>query len=363
MPTDTGIGMNIASIRILRLALGAGLAMWFSQAAAWDMSFIAPVFAIVLLATPLPALPLQSGIKFVLALTLAIYSGLFLLPFLVYQLGVGILLLTLALFWSFYIPAKGGSAIVGTFITIGLTLTVAIGSTSIDGFLQLAAGVSANALFGIAFVWLAHALLPDSMAQALPQSTAPTPPPAASPPDFATARNHALRSLVIVFPVCLLVLLSSNGAAYAAVMIKVASMGQQTSTQGTAQAARSLLGSTIIGGIGAIIAWQILSLWTSLFMYVLLVGLAGLLIGPRIFKDQGMHPKAATWSYGYVTLIIILAPAVLDGMGGSAAGASFQSRLAMFIGATLYGVIAVYVFDAFWLKRSRQAKAEMQPIS
>ena len=363
MPTDKSSGMNIASIRILRLALGAGLAMWFSQAAAWDMSFIAPVFAIVLLATPLPALSLQSGLKFVLALTLAIYSGLFLLPFLVYQLGVGILLLTLVLFWSFYFPAKGGSAIIGTFVTIGLTLTVAIGSTSIDGFLQLAAGVSVNALLGIAFVWLAHALLPDSMAQVSPQSSGPASIPTASPPDLATARSHALRSLVIVFPVCLLVLLSSNGAAYAAVMIKVASMGQQTSTQGTAQAARSLLGSTVIGGIGAIIAWQVLSLWPSLLMYTLLIGLAGLLIGPRIFKDQGMHPNGATWSYGYVTMIIILAPAVLDGMGGSDAGTSFWQRLIMFIGATLYGVIAVYVFDAFWPKRSRQAKAEAQAVS
>ena len=146
-------------------------------------------------------------------------------------------------------------------------------------------------------------------------------------------------------------------------MIKVASMGQQTSTQNTAQAGRSLLGSTVIGGVGAIIAWQILSLWTSLVMYALLIGLAGLLIGPRIFKDQGMSPNAATWSYGYVTLIIILAPAVLDGMGGSPAGASFQSRLIMFIGATLYGVVAVYVFDAFWPKRSRQVKAEVQPAS
>jgi len=336
--------------------------MWFSQAAAWDMSFIAPVFAVVLLSTPLPALPFKSGMKFVLALALAIYSGLFLLPFLVYQLGVGILLLTLVLFWSFYIPAKGGSAIVGTFVTIGLTLTVAIGSTSIDGFMQLASGVTINALFGIVFVWLAHALLPDSMAQASPQSTAPAPPSAVTP-DLAIARGHALRSLAIVFPVCLLVLLSSNGAAYAAVMIKVASMGQQTSTQGTAQAGRSLLGSTIIGGIGAIIGWQILSLWTSLIMYALLIGLAGLLIGPRIFKDQGMHPNAATWSYGYVTMIIILAPAVLDGMGGSHAGASFQARLVMFIGATLYGVLAVYVFDAFWPKRSMQVKAEAQQVS
>ena len=39
------------------------------------------------------------------------------------------------------------------------------------------------------------------------------------------------------------------------------------------QAAKSLLLSTVIGGVGAIVAWQVLSVWPSLVMYVLLVGL------------------------------------------------------------------------------------------
>gem|GEM_PF-3824908 len=111
-----------------------------------------------------------------------------------------------------------------------------------------------------------------------------------------------------------------------------------------------------LGGIGAIIAWQILSLWTSLTMYALLIGLAGLLIGPRIFRDRGMRANAGTWSYGYLTLIVILAPAVMDSMGGSPAGAKFQERLLMFIGATLYGIVAVYVFDAFRPDRFRKAR-------
>jgi hypothetical protein len=50
----------------------------------------------------------------------------------------------------------------------------------------------------------------------------------------------------------------------------------------------------------------------------------------------------------------------MDGMGGSNAGASFLQRLIMFIGATLYGIIAVYIFDAFWSKQSRQARVEAQ---
>jgi hypothetical protein len=46
-------------------------------------------------------------------------------------------------------------------------------------------------------------------------------------------------------------------------------------------------------------------------------------------------------------MIVILAPAVMDTASGSAANVAFWSRLVMFALATLYGVAAVYVVDAF----------------
>ena len=118
---------------------------------------------------------------------------------------------------------------------------------------------------------------------------------------------------------------------------------------------RSLLASTLIGGVAAIIAWQVLSIWPSLIMYVLLVGLAGLLIGPRVFAGTGLHPAASTWSYAYLTMLVVLAPAVLDSQAGSAAGAAFWSRLWMFVWATIYGTGAVFIFDALWTRKIRTA--------
>jgi hypothetical protein len=61
-----------------------------------------------------------------------------------------------------------------------------------------------------------------------------------------------------------------------------------------------------------------------------------------------MHASAGTWSYAYLTMIVILAPAVMDSLTGSTAGVAFLDRLVMFAGATTYGVVAVLVFDAFW---------------
>ena len=146
--------------------------------------------------------------------------------------------------------------------------------------------------------------------------------------------------------IALFLLLSSSSAAYIAVMIKVASMGQQATNEDTRAAARSLLMSTIIGGAGAIIGWEVLSIAPVLTLYTLIIGLAGLVIGPRIFQGAAMHPQAGTWSYGYVTMLVLLAPAVMDGIGGNTASIKFWDRIIMFAAATLYAVAAVYIVDA-----------------
>ena len=313
--------MEIAHIRILRLALGTGLSLWVSQAVAWDFSFIAPVMTLFILALPLPALTLKMGIKFLAAMTLSMYASLLLLPWLLdYQL-VGLLLLLLALYWSFYYTAGGGSPVLGTFVTVGIALSTAVGSVSVDATLMLISGLIMNATIGIVFVWIAHALVPDSKAGGFP---GPAGPQAAAATDPEQARWSALRSTLIVFPIAFWFMLSGASTSYVPVMIKVASMGQQATNEGARFAGRSLILSTIIGGIGAIIGWNVLSVVPELSVYALLIALGGLVFGPRIFEA-----------------------------GGSSADVAFWSRLLMFALATLYGVAAVYVVDAFQPARGR----------
>ena len=360
MPTEPkhapSEGLEIASLRILRLALGTSLSLWFSQAVAWDMSFIAPVMTMFILALPMPAPKLKSGIAFVVVLAVALNAGLFLLPTLLNEPLVGLLLLILGLYWSFYFTAKGGSAVLGTFATMGIAIATAIGTVNLDAVLSVIGGVTTGGFVGILFVWIAHALLPDSLAiPAKPlQAEKPT---ETGKPGLVEARRSAFRSLMIVLPIALWFLFSSASAAYVPVMIKVASMGQQASNDATRLASKSLLMSTIIGGIGAIIAWQVLRIVPSLGVYTLLIALSGLLMGTRIFKGPAMHQNGSTWSYAYLTMIVIIAPAVMDSASGASADVKFWERLVMFGGTTLYAMLAVTVFDAFKPNRAQSVAA------
>lgn len=344
--------MDIASVRILRLAFGTALSLWFSQAVAWQMSFITPVITLFLLALPLPAPKLKMGVGLIVVLAVSLYGGLLLLPPLQNQPMVGLILLLLALYWSFYFTAKGGSAAIGTFATMGIAVSTAIGTVSLDAVLAIVNSVAFGSAIGVLFVWVAHAFVHDSLASDRPAGPMQKP-PAPPTPELSVARRSALRSLLIVLPVALFFLFSSASTAYIPVMIKVAAMGQQATNDAARLAGKSLLLSTVIGGIGAVIGWQVLSIAPTLMVYTIYVGLAALVMGPKIFQGRAMHPDAATWSYGLLTMVVILAPAVADSLIGGPADTKFLQRLWMFVLATAYAVGTVYVFDAFAARRHR----------
>ena len=341
---------NIASMRILRLAFGTASSLWVSQVVGWTISFIAPVITMFLLAMPLAQPKPKFFLLVVVALTVSVYGSFLFLPLLLHQELVGLLLLSLVLFHAFYFTARGGAAVVGTLVTMGLALTVAVGTVSVDALLGVAGGLVTGSVVGAVIALLSHLVMPDSPEASAANVPAGDTVQGKEKPDLAQARHSAMRSLAVVFPILFWFLLSGGSAANMAVMIKVSAMGQEVSQQSTRAAAKSLVFSTLAGGLAAVVAWNVLSAWPSLTLYVLLVALAGLFFGRRIFEGRGLQPDAATWTYAFLTMIVVLAPAVLDSNFGSAAGARFYDRLFMFGWATLYAVVAVYVFDAFWAR-------------
>ena len=97
-------------------------------------------------------------------------------------------------------------------------------------------------------------------------------------------------------------------------------------------------------------------------MYGLLIALAGLFFASRIFVGKGMHPKASMWSYAFLTMIIVLAPALLDGQTSDGASAAFYSRLLLFFIIAIYGSVSLAIFDAFWpFKDSASSESNEKP--
>jgi len=313
-----------------------------------------PVLLSMLLALPLPGVSLKQGVIFIIALIIPLWTTTwFLLPVLTYQPIAGMLLLIAGCFWCFYYSASGGSPIMGSLLTMGLAIVAAVGSVSIDAVIAVNTAVSLNAIVAVLIFWLAHVLLPDKPLEGGQKAR-----PKVEPPSRQEAIRSAWRSTAIVLPIIVFFLFYAGSASYLAVMIKVASMGQQAENDATKAVGKSLLLSTVIGGIGAVIMWNVLSIWPSLLNYVLLVLLGGLIMGRKIFQGEGMHSGAEVWSYAFLTMLVIIAPTVTDGPGGAAAAVKFFDRILMMGWATLYGVAAVYVFDAFWRGKAERRLVE-----
>ena len=342
---------SIATRRILRLALGSSLSMAFSQAVNWPLSFVAPIFTILFLSLPIPAPTIKSAIGFSGILVGAVLLSQLLLPFLDHAAMAGVLLVGLALFGSFYYTAMGGNALVGSFATVALTLLVGVGSVDIDIYIELTKGLASGSFFGFVFVWIGHAFLPELPAQ--PESGQQSKSETPQKPDKSDAIRNAMQAFTIVFPIALLFLCIDSSAAYAAAMIKVAQIGQQATGDNSKVMGVNLIESTFWGGVGGIAMWVVLSIYPSLLMYTLLLALAALLIGPKIFQGKTMHPKGAMWQYALITLIIIIAPSVGTMASGDSASDRFWFRIFLFLGFSLYGYLAVIAFDAFWPKRER----------
>jgi hypothetical protein len=324
------------------------MCLWFSQAMAWPLSFIAPVMTVLLLGLPMPSPNLKVGIGFILVLLAPMVLGMVLLPFFTWVRPVAVLLVALLLYHLFYFTALSGKAVFASLLTVSLSVVLAVGSVHISALPALVIALGAGSVAGMVFVWLAHAILPDLPAPAGTAPTRPVPPPL---PTAEQSRHIAWRAMLIVFPVALFILFSPDSSAYMVVMIKVASMGQQSSAAQNRKLGMSLLESTFWGGIGAITGWQLISMWPSLIFFTLLIALACLLCGRTIFHGPGFHPKGQMWSYALLTMLVLLVPAVTDSIGGSDAGSAFWTRLWLFVIIAVYGTAAAAAFDAFFAKR------------
>ena len=163
--------------------------------------------------------------------------------------------------------------------------------------------------------------------------------------------------MAVVLPLVIVFLYIDTSISYVVVMIKVSSMGQQANNQDSRAMGREQLESTLWGGIGAIAAFHLVNIWSSLLLFCLLIALACLVYGNRIFQGFAMHPRFGMWSYALLTMIIVLTPAVIDAQGTGNAMAAFYTRLLLFVIIAIYGTLSVTVFDAFWPAKEQETAA------
>ena len=321
--------------RALRLACGTALCLTVSFGLALPIPFMAPVLALMLLVSLNQPLSFKAGLGLILVALFTTGIGLLLIPMLRYYPASGVLLIALALFVVFRMGLRGANGLVVTFLIIGLTLISAAGVADFGLAVTVIEALGKGLFLAMLSVGVSHWLFPDP-------GNAPSPPPASalSPAEIPRV---ALRATLIVLPTFVLVLL--DPASYLPIVLKAVSLGQQSSTTGTRHAGRELIGSTLLGGLLAILFWCGLSLFVHLWMFFLWTLLFTLLVARKLYRLRPTAQSPGFWLNTLVTMIILLGQSVQDSAAGKDVYTAFAIRMGLFILVTLYACLMVHLLD------------------
>ncbi len=318
----------------MRLATGTALCLAASFGLALPIPFLAPVLALLFLATLNQPLPFKAGIALALVAMLTTGIGLLLIPLLRYYPLSGLLLIGVGLFVVFRFGLRGGNTLIVTFLVIGLTMISAAGTASFELALMVIGALVKGLLLAVIVVTVSHGLFPEPAFA--PPAAAPTLP-------VEEVDRVALRATLIVLPAFLLALI--DPASYLPIILKAVSLGQQSCATTARNAGRELLGSTLLGGVLAILFWCALSLFVHVWMFFLWMLLFGLVLARKLYALSPTRFSPGFWLNTLITLIILLGQSVQDSAAGKDVYTAFAVRMALFIGVTLYACLMVHLLE------------------
>lgn len=321
--------------RALRLAFGVACGTALGFGLALPLPFLTPMLVLVLLVSSNQPLSAKAGLSLALVVTLTCGSGLLLSPLLRHAPVSGVLLVALCLFLIFRFTLRGGNGLLSTLQVVGLTMISAAGTTSLALGQTVVEALVKAVLLTTLCVAFSHLLFPE------PKGL----PPAAKTAAMGHERSTwiALRAMLVVMPAWLLALI--DPASYMPLVMKSVNLGQQVCSTNARDAARELLGSTLLGGMLAIIFWTLLSILPHLWMFFLLMLLFALLIARRLYRLSNTRFGPSFWLNTAATLIILLGQSVQDSASGKDVHTAFAIRMGLFILVTLYACAAVYLID------------------
>jgi len=324
--------------RALRLAWGAALSLAASFGIGLPVPVLAPVLCVLLLAMRNPALPLRMAPVLALLVLVSCGSGLLLIPLLRHAPLTGVLLVAVGLLLVFRYAQRGGNGLLANLLVIGLTMIAAAGAHDFTLALSVVEAMAKGMLLAVLCTWLVHGLFPE-----------PLDAPAAAVAPLAGEREAgwiALRAMLIVMPAFLLALIAPDR--FMPLIMKAVSLGQQAGETDARQAARELVGSTLLAGVLAILVWGALSLFVHLWMFFLWVLLVALWQARRLQRLVASRHGPAFWVSCLTTMLILLGQSVQDSVAGQDVYRAFAVRLGLFVVVSLYASAMLV-----WIDRRR----------
>jgi uncharacterized membrane protein YccC len=281
---------------MLRLALGVTLSFTTAEMLDWELSFLITVLLVQLLTSPGGAPGLRRGITTVTILGLTTAAAATLSTLLVDMPGLFAIVLGLVLFLAFVLQRSGRSPALGSLLLVAFGFLPVVAVQAPELVPAVAFYLVRSSAIAVLWAWLLQALLPDPETAA---SRAPTSKSTAALPGGVV--RTALTDTVVLLPVLLLAMTLEVPAALVIVLTVTAVLTQHNIAGGRRVALGLLLGN-LVGGVTAVVAYQLLSAVPTLGFLTALLLLVSLVYARLITGGAALTPLFVT---ALITFVIV----------------------------------------------------------
>jgi len=331
--------MPLPARRCYRLAFCTTLSLALCYGLDIGVPFVAPVFAVLLALAPAPPPDIRSALGLVLFMAAALAIGLLIGPLLQQAPFTALLVVAAGTFFSNRLAIAGGKAVPGTLLALGFTAIPAADVASSALASALVEALVLGMAVAIVSLWLVYPFFPED-------------PPAAQQPATAPARADgnwlAFRATVITLPAFAFTL--TNPATNLPFLVKSILLGREASALHMRHAGRELVGSTLMGGVLALIVWWCLSFAVELWFFTALVLLCSLLVAAGCYQVFRNRFQPGFWSGALMNMLILLGAAVQDSAAGKDVQQAFLVRISLFLLVAVYAVVAMQLLE-WWRRR------------
>jgi len=327
----------------LRYAVGSTLCMTVAMGVAWPMSFLVPVLSLGFLAAP-ARLPFKAGVGLVLTIAAASVIGLTITYFLLPYPFVFLPFIGLVLFRLYHAKSGGTSPLVILWLLIAVLVLPMVGLTTPQISTFVAGGLVLGAAVTVLMVWLVWAMFPAPPPVAEPAVAAATPAPAPPSPTPRQRLHDALLSTAVVFPV-LVVFYTLQWTGSMLILIFIAILSLTPGAAGNVKAGMALIMGNVLGGLVAVVFFELLVMVPVFPFMVLLTLLCGLVLGGQLFSGKKLGPL---FGMAFSTVLLVIGSTTT---AEDTAGAKVYTRVLQIIAAVVYVVVAFRILERVSARR------------
>lgn len=348
LPAD-GILSDIRTRRVVRFALGATVSTGLAYLIGFELPFLVPILVAMLLGSPAPCPSLRAGIAFVAPVAVAAFLGVVLTRYVLQFALIFLLIEFLVLYHIFYALAGGAAPLRMVWMLIAAMLIPLMGQASIGLSVGVALGLVEGAMIAIGATWLSFGLLPDLSVPDTALTGGLDAKPAKQIPPTEARAAFAGRALTVLFPMLILFFVM-GWTSQAVILLYAALLSLNPSFAAGWKQGKGMIAGNLIGGVTAIVFYQVLIVWPSISIFLLLTFVTGLVFAEVIFSDRPSAPLFKT-AFNAVMLLVGMSVASTD----ADASSNFYTRIVQIMLAVVYVAAASGWIEYLQRKRVKSA--------